>query len=96
MGFVKHKLDHQHLTEAFRRKENEPDTEVLIIWTKKSLKRSAKLFAPFMPRMWVMLCPTNAYELWADPDPTLRPELDAEERVRAQMPIADWKPDVMH
>ena len=92
-GFVNHKLDYEHLTEAFRRKETEPDTEVLIIWTKKFLKRSAKLFAPFMPRMWVMLCPTNAYELWVDP--TLRPELDAEERVRAQDSIADWKPDVM-
>jgi hypothetical protein len=92
-GFVGHKLDYQHLTEAFRRKESEPNTEILILWTKKNLKRSAKLLARYMPRMWVMLCPVNAYELITDQ--TYKPELQGLQRWEAQKPIAEWKPDVM-
>jgi hypothetical protein len=92
-GFVAHKLDYEHLTEAFRLKESEPNSEVLIIWTKDFLKRSAKLFARYMPRMWVMLCPVNAYELITDQ--TYKPELRGLERHEAQSPIAEWKPDVM-
>jgi hypothetical protein len=42
-GFVNHKLDFEHLSEAFSRRESEPNTEVLIIWTKRFLKRGAKL-----------------------------------------------------
>ena len=48
-GFVTHKLDFEHLSEAFRLKENEPDAEVLIIWTKQFLKRSARLLSRAMP-----------------------------------------------
>jgi hypothetical protein len=91
--FVTHKLDFQHLTEAFRLRDSEPNTEVLIIWTKQFLKRSAKLVPPLMPRMWVMLCRVNAYELWIDQ--TYRPELQGLERHEAQRGIAEWKPDVM-
>jgi hypothetical protein len=92
-GFVTHKLDFEHLSEAFSRRESEPNTEVLICWTKRHLRRSAKLVARFMPRMWVMLCAENAYELITDQ--TYKPELDGLERFRAQEPIAQWKPDVM-
>jgi hypothetical protein len=92
-GFVTHKLDFQHLSEAFRRREGEPNTEVLIIWTKRSLRRSAKLVSRFMPRIWVMLCRENAFELWTDQ--TYEPELQGLERFRAAEPIAEWKPDVM-
>jgi hypothetical protein len=57
---VTHKLDLQHLSEAFSRMESESNTEALIFWTKQHLKRSAKLFARMMPRMWVMLCRENS------------------------------------
>jgi len=46
-----------------------------------------------MPRMWVMLCHAQAYELWTDQN--YAPELDGLERARAQQAIAEWKPDVM-
>jgi hypothetical protein len=92
-GFVNHKLDFEHLSEAFSRRESEPNTEVLIIWTKRFLKRGAKLVSRFMPRMWVMLCRENAYELWTDQ--SYEPELQGLGRYLAQKPIAEWKPDVM-
>jgi hypothetical protein len=92
-GFVTHKLDFEHLSEAFSRRESEPNTEILIIWTKRFLKRGAKLASRFMPRMWVMLCRENAYELWTDQ--SYEPELQGLERYLAQKPIAEWKPDVM-
>jgi hypothetical protein len=83
-GFVTHKLDFEHLSEAFRLKENEPDAEVLIIWTKQYLKRSARLLSRAMPHMWVMLCRMNQDEL-----------LDSLEQAALQNSIAEWKPDVM-
>ncbi len=92
-GFVTHKLDFEHLSEAFSRSEIEPDTEVQIVWTKKRYKRGVKLFARIMPRMEVRLCRKNAYELMYDE--TYEPELRGAERVRAHLPIAEWIPDVM-
>jgi hypothetical protein len=92
-GFVTHKLDFEHLSAAFSRKESEPNTEVLIIWTKQFLRRRASLVSRFMPRMWVMLCHENAYELMNDQ--TYAPELQGMERAVAESPIAEWKPDVM-
>jgi hypothetical protein len=90
---VTHKLDFEHLSEALSRRESEPNTEVLIVWTKRFLKRGAKFVARFMPRMWVMLCRENTYELMTDQ--TYEPELRGLERHLAQQPIAEWKPDVM-
>src|SRR2546422_10416538 len=81
-GFVTHKLDFEHLSEAFSRRESEPNTEVLIIWTKRFLKLGAKLVARFMPRMWVMLRRENTYELMTEQ--TYEPELLGLERHHAQ------------
>lgn len=93
-GFVTHKLDFEHLTKAFSRMESEPNTEVLIVWTKQRFRRGVKRVARFMPRMLVMLCRKNAYELLIN-DETYKPELSGMERYRAMMPIAEWGPDVM-
>jgi hypothetical protein len=92
-GFVNHKLDYQHLVEAFTRKQSEPNSEVLLVWAKQSLKQSAQLFAAFMPGMWVMLCPAKAYELMIDQ--SFAPELGGLERHHAQRPIAEWRPSVI-
>lgn len=95
-GFVSHKLDFEHLSGAFARRDSEPNTEVLITWTKKSYKRGAKLVARFIPRMIVWLCRENAYEMSTDQTYEPPPELlQGMERWRYQMPIAEWKPDVM-
>jgi hypothetical protein len=93
-GFVTHRLDFEHLSEAFSRRESEPNSEVLIIWTKRHLKRSAKLVSRFMPRMWVMLCRENTFELMLDK--TYESELEVQERYSPFVrPIAEWKPSVM-
>lgn len=92
-GFVTHKLDFEHLVAAFSQRDVEPNTEILILWTKQHYKGGAKLVSRFMPRMWVMLCPENAYELWTDR--MFKPELQGMERFHAQAAIAEWKPDVM-
>jgi hypothetical protein len=92
-GFVTHKLDFEHLSEAFSRRGSEPNTEILIFWTKHFLKRRARHFARFMPRMWVMLCPEKTYELMTDQ--TYKPEHKGLERHLAGKLIAEWKPDVM-
>jgi hypothetical protein len=91
-GFVTHTLDYQHLSDAFQLHETNPETEVLIIWTKKNLKRSAKLFARFMPRMWVMLSRAESYEVMLDSNYQSASGLTVSE---ASIPIADWKPDVI-
>lgn len=64
MGFVTHKLDFEHLSEAFSRRDDDPRTEVLIICSKTRLKGWAGPVARFIPRMWVMLCREKAYESW--------------------------------
>jgi hypothetical protein len=46
-----------------------------------------------MPRMWVMLCRANAYEMWIDQN--YQPELQGLERHRAQRGIAESKPNVV-
>jgi hypothetical protein len=92
-GYVTHKLDFAHLSEASRRRESEPDSEVVLLWSRQHL--DAKVSARLMPRMWVMLCRKNAYE-WMTHQP-FEPEPD-EPELRAlfySRPIAQWKPDVM-
>jgi hypothetical protein len=92
-GFIGHKLDFLHLWTAFKERPLGGDEEVLIIWTKKHYKGYAKIFSAFMPRLWVMVCPKEAYEL--ETDPNFRPELKGEARWKATRPIVDWKPEVM-
>ena len=92
-GYVAHKLDLQHLSEAFSRRESEPHSEVLIVWTEQYLVGAAKLVAQVMPRMIVMLCRKNTYELWNDY--AYEPELVGQERYLAQKPIAQWRPETM-
>lgn len=90
-GFVTHKLDFEHLLEAFSRSETEPNSEVLIMWTKRHLKRRAKLVSRFMPRLWVSLCRANTFELMTD-QPWEEPQGPERDH---PIVIAEWKPDVM-
>ena len=92
-AFITHKMDFTHLWMAFKERTIQQNEEVLIIWSKKHYKSYAKLFSTFMPRIWVMVCPKGAFELYTDP--SYRPELQGEARWNAQKPIADWKPEVM-
>jgi hypothetical protein len=90
-GLIFHKQDYKHLHMAFERVEQ--NQEVLIFWSNKHYKNWAKFFSPFMPKLWVMICPTGAFELMTNS--SHRPELQGEARFLAERPIVEWKPEVM-
>ena len=93
-GFITHKLDFIHLWTAFKERTIKQDEEVLIIWSKKHYKNMVyKIFSNFMPKLWVMICPKEAFEVATNPD--YKPELNGEARAKAKYPIIDWKPEVM-
>lgn len=92
-GFITHKVDFLHLWAAFRKRGVKENEEVLISWYKKGLKTFAKIFAPFMPKLVVMICKKEAYKLINDPN--FRPELSGEARFNEEKPIVEWKPEVM-
>ena len=92
-GFITHKIDFIHLWVALKERVLAENEEVIVIWSKKHLKTSAKLFSAVMPKLWVMICPKGAFELMTDPNS--KPELNGEARWNATKPIIDWKPEVM-
>ena len=93
-GFITHKLDFQHLWEAFSRSESEPDTEVLVIYNKSNLSGPYRwLPRGSMPGLVVWLCHKNAYDLMNDEN--FRPELEGSARFEAMTTfIEEWRPDV--
>lgn len=92
-GFIGHKLDFLHLWSAFNERGVGEDEEVIVFWTKKHLNRSARVVSKFMPRLWVMVCPKEAFELMTDDD--FRPELQGLARYKAHEALVEWKPEVM-
>jgi hypothetical protein len=93
-GYVTHKMDFQHLWAAFRERNIGKDEEVIIVWTRKQYKwKLTRLFASFMPKLQVMVCPKGAYELMTDPNHN--PKLSGQARWTAMRPIIRWKPEVM-
>ncbi|MCI0707166.1 MAG: hypothetical protein L0Y80_06770 [Ignavibacteriae bacterium] len=92
-GFITHKVDFIHLWNAFKGRGVKENEEVLISWYKKGLKTFAKVFAPFMPKLVIMICKKGSYELLNNPN--FKPELRGEARYNAYKPIVEWKPKVM-
>ena len=93
-GFICHKLDFIHLWKAFKERGIKPNEEVIIYWSAKHYKNKLYKFLSFlMPKLWVMICPKGAFELITNPN--LKPELTGEARAKAELPIMDWKPEVM-
>jgi hypothetical protein len=88
-----HKMDFQHLWAAIIVRGVHENEEVLICHRRKSLKKYAKLFSVFMPKLFVMLCPKGAFDLLTDPK--IRPDLQGEARFLAMKPIMQWKPEVL-
>ena len=72
--------------------ENE---EVWLVWTRKNYRRSARLFATFLPRLVVMVSLKGAFELATDHDRHIRPELTGKARAMATLPLVTWTPEVM-
>lgn len=93
MGFITHKEDFLHLWSAFEVRCIASEEEVIIFRTRNQYNYTLyRLFAPFMPKLWVMICPKGAYELF---DKDYKPDLQGEARWNALAPIVDWKPNVM-
>lgn len=92
-GFITHRTDFLHLWQAFYERGVEDDEEVLVFWSRRNLKRSARLVSRFMPRLWVMICPRQALELITDQD--FKPELAGQARWDAQRALVEWKPDAL-
>ncbi|MEW5758720.1 MAG: hypothetical protein AB1755_04555 [Candidatus Omnitrophota bacterium] len=90
-GLIFHKQDYKHLCMAFEKVEQ--GQEVLIFWSNNHYKSWAKIFSPFMPKLWVMVCPGGAFEIETNKD--YRPEITGEARWNAFKPIIEWKPEVM-
>lgn len=91
-GFISHKLDFLHLWAAFNERGVGEDEEVWVIWSKKNLKRHARLLSKVMPRLYVTIRPKDAYKLL---DPDFKPELTGDARYEAMLFVAEWVPDVM-
>jgi hypothetical protein len=91
-GFICHKTDFVHLWMAVRERTVNQDEELIIFWSSRRYKFFGSLFALIGPKLWVMVCPRGAFELF---DPSRRPELQGEARWNATKPIVDWKPAIM-
>lgn len=92
--WVTHKMDFKHLWEAFEKRGIKEKEEVLIFWSNRHYKyRFFKIFSAFLPKMWVMICPKNTYEIKTNSD--FQPELTGEARFKATLPIVEWKPEIM-
>ncbi len=92
-GAITHRTDFLHLWSAFNERGVQDDEEVLVFWTRRYLKSYARLMSKFMPRLWVMICPKQAFELMTDDG--FKPELTGVARWEAQRPLVEWKPGVM-
>ncbi len=92
-GLITHRTDFLHLWNAFNERGVRDGEEVLVFWTRRNLKSYARLMSKLMPRLWVMICPKQAFELMTDEG--FKPELTGLARWEAQRPLVEWKPDVM-
>jgi hypothetical protein len=90
IGYITHRLDFLHLWSAFNERGVGEDEEVLVIWTRKHYtnKIYARLpMSAWKPKLWVIIYPAGAYEMWTDPE--------VETTSESLRTIAQWKPDVM-
>jgi hypothetical protein len=92
-GAITHKLDFQHLWEAFVERGVDDDEEVVIFWRKEHLRWLARPFSMFMPGLVVWVCKAGAWELLTDQK--CQPELQGRARFLAERPIARWEPEVL-
>jgi hypothetical protein len=93
-GYITQKFDFTHLWYVFKDRTVKENEEVIIIWSKTHYQNFiVNLFSRFMPKLWVMICPKDAYKLLSDEK--YKPELSGEARYLATKAIVDLKPDVM-
>ena len=94
IGYIYHKDDFNNLSAATKIMASNPDTEIVFFWSKKQYKNFIYSFlSALMPRLWIMLSPTNAYEFFTNND--YHPEVTGEARYHVTAPIKEWKPIVI-
>jgi hypothetical protein len=91
-GYIFHKIDFEHLWQAFLDRTGQPDEEINIVWSIKYYKGGVKLFSKVMPKLWVMICKKGSYEIINYPE--RYPEITGKEWFDRTKPIIDWKPEV--
>ena len=70
------------------------DEEVWLVWTRRNYRgMAARVFSRFLPRLIVMVCRKDAFELATS---NARPELTGQARAMAALPLITWTPDVMN
>lgn len=93
-GYITHKMDFKHLWAAFKERTIKQDEEVIIFWSKKHYKLKLLRFFPgFWPKLWVMICRKNTFEMLTNPN--YQSGLGGEAEAMYTLPIIDWKPEVM-
>ena len=93
-GFITHRIDFINLWNAFKERGVKENEEVLIFWSIKNYKgKITKFFSRAMPKLWVMICHKNTFEILTDDN--YQPELRGEARAKATFPIVEWKPEIM-
>jgi hypothetical protein len=92
-GYITHKLDFQHLWEAFNDRGIADDEEVIVIWNKSSLRGISRWTSRAMPGLLVWICRKGAYEIATDPRPSAGLEPSA--WFEAVSPIVKWEPEVL-
>lgn len=60
-GYIHHKTDFINLWSAFKERGIKQDEEVMIFWSKKHYKSYAKIFAAFMPKLWITIRPIHTF-----------------------------------
>lgn len=86
-GFITHKIDFLHLWEVFKRRGVKNNEEVIASW----VSRKPKFLSFFFPKLWIMLCAKDAFNLMTDN--SFKTELTGEARWYAEKPIMEWRPD---
>jgi len=90
VGAIRHRLDFQRLWWAFVERDLGDDETVFVVWSKRNLKATARLFSPFMPRLAVTIFKTEAWKLLSESG--YRPDLGGEAKFLAELPIHHWQP----
>ncbi|HUD44469.1 MAG TPA: hypothetical protein VMR41_02935 [Patescibacteria group bacterium] len=93
-GYITHKIDFFSLWQIFKERKVSKAEEVNIVWTTKQYKYFfVKYISVLFPKLRIMVCPKEAFELLTDLN--FRTDLTGKKRAMAEMPILDLKPDIM-
>lgn len=91
-GAIFHKLDFKHLWAVFEDRGVAQNEKVFVLWSKRNLRPTARIFSSFMPRLAVLIFKDDGHELLSNKD--YRPELSGVARWEVMKPVLHLQPDV--